>query len=79
MEPHDSAFMRELMTVFSAEAEERLATIDQRLVEFERTSAGDTRAALLQDILREGGLIKGTHRYEDQVTTEFADTVMREA
>ncbi len=32
----------------------------------------------LQDILREGGLINGMHRYEDQVTTVFADAVMAE-
>ena len=32
----------------------------------------------LHDILREGGLIKGTHLYEDHVTTEFADAVMSE-
>ncbi len=30
----------------------------------------------LRDILREGGLIKGTHLYEDHVTTEFADAAM---
>ncbi|MGE0058877.1 MAG: ABC transporter substrate-binding protein [Dehalococcoidia bacterium] len=33
----------------------------------------------LQDILREGGLIKGEHRYEDQVSTTFADAVMLES
>jgi NitT/TauT family transport system substrate-binding protein len=32
----------------------------------------------LNDILREGGLLKAMHPYEDQVTTEFADAVMAE-
>ena len=31
-----------------------------------------------QDILREGGLIQGRHRYEDQVTTALAEAVMAE-
>ena len=30
----------------------------------------------LRDILHEGGLIKGEHRYEDHVTTEFAEAAM---
>src|SRR5690606_6419092 len=31
----------------------------------------------LQDMLREGGLIRGQHRYEDQVTVAFAQAVMK--
>ena len=32
----------------------------------------------LRDILRDGGLIKGAHRYEDHVTTDLAESVMSE-
>ena len=32
----------------------------------------------LRDILHEGGLIKGTHRYEDHVMTKLAEAVMSE-
>ncbi len=58
-EPHDD-FMRELVTIFSAEADERLAVVDRQLAEFERTSSADVRADLLKDILRELHTIKGS-------------------
>lgn len=60
MYPADNAFMRELLTVFAGEADERLATIDQRLLTFERTSASDERLALLHDIKRELHTLKGS-------------------
>jgi two-component system, chemotaxis family, sensor kinase CheA len=60
MHPADNEFMRELMAVFAAEADERLSTIDQHLVAFERTSASDERQALLQDIKRELHTLKGS-------------------
>ncbi len=58
-EPHDD-FMRELVTIFAAEADERLAVVDRQLAEFERTSSADVRADLLKDILRELHTIKGS-------------------
>lgn len=60
MEPPDNDFMRELITVFSAEADERLSSIDQRLLEFERSSASDVRGDLMKDILRELHTLKGS-------------------
>jgi two-component system, chemotaxis family, sensor kinase CheA len=60
MHAADNEFMRELMTVFAGEAEERLTTIDERLMAFERTSASDERHALLQDIKRELHTLKGS-------------------
>ena len=60
MQPQDTEFMRELMTIFSSEADERLAAIDQRLLALERTSAADARGDLLRDILRELHTLKGS-------------------
>ncbi len=60
MSPADNEFMRELLTVFAGEADERLAAIDQRLLAFERTSASDERRSLLQDIKRELHTLKGS-------------------
>jgi two-component system chemotaxis sensor kinase CheA len=60
VQPQDTEFMRELMTIFSSEADERLAAIDQRLLDLERTSAAGSRSELLQDILRELHTLKGS-------------------
>ena len=60
MEPTDSDFMRELMTVFCGEAEERLATIDQRLLAIEQTADPASRGDLLADLMRELHTLKGS-------------------
>lgn len=60
MEPTDSEFMRELMTVFCGEAEERLATVDQRLLAIEQTHQMDQRTDLLADLMRELHTLKGS-------------------
>lgn len=60
MEPTDSDFMRELMTVFCGEAEERLTTIDQRLLAIEQSADTTARADLLADLMRELHTLKGS-------------------
>ena len=60
MHPAENEFMRELLTVFAGEADERLGTLDRRLLAFERTSASDERLTLLQDIKRELHTLKGS-------------------
>ena len=60
MEPTDSDFMRELMTVFCGEAEERLATIDQRLLAIEQHADSEIHADLLADLMRELHTLKGS-------------------
>lgn len=60
MQPTDSDFMRELMTVFCGEADERLTTIDQRLLAIEQTTDMDVRAELFADLMRELHTLKGS-------------------
>ncbi len=68
MEPTDSEFMRELMTVFCGEAEERLATVDQRLLAIEQTHQMDQRTDLLADLIEY--LLHGDDDgYESEIVT----------
>lgn len=60
MQPTDSDFIRELMTLFCAEADERLATIDLRLVALEEGPEASVAAELLADLMRELHTLKGS-------------------
>ncbi len=60
MQPTDSDFMRELMTVFCGEADERLTAIDQRLLGIEQTADRDLRSELFADLMRELHTLKGS-------------------
>lgn len=60
MQPTDSDFLRELLTVFAAEADERIAAIDRGLLALERLPEGDERAETVAGVLRELHTLKGS-------------------